>query len=82
VPSKLYNHIIGTRGAEIKTIQTTYKVSVHVPTVDSINRNVVIVGDPVGTQGARDHIQKIVDKVRGWLVLVFVCAPVVVLSRG
>jgi polyribonucleotide nucleotidyltransferase len=62
VPTALYNYIIGARGSEIKHIQGNFKVSVHIPNVDSVNRNVVIVGDAAGAQAAQKYIQKIMDQ--------------------
>ena len=62
VPSGLYNHIIGARGSEIKHIQADFKVSVHIPNVDTVNKMVVIVGDPSGVKGAEKYIQKIIDQ--------------------
>jgi rRNA processing protein Krr1/Pno1 len=61
VPPNLYKSIIGTRGAGTKLIQANFKVSVHIPNVDSVNKSVVIVGSPEGVKGAEDHIMKIMD---------------------
>ena len=62
VPSALYNYIIGARGSEIKHIQANFKVSVHIPNVDTISKNVLVVGDPHGVKGAEKYIQKIIDQ--------------------
>lgn len=61
VPPNLYKSIIGTRGAGTKLIQANFKVSVHIPNVDSVNKSVVIVGSPEGVKGAEEHIMKIMD---------------------
>ena len=34
----------------------------HIPNVDSVNRNVVIVGEAAGAQAAQKYIQKIMDQ--------------------
>ena len=62
VPSILYNYIIGARGSEIKHIQANFKVSVHIPNVDTISKNILIVGDPPGVKSAEKYIQKIIDQ--------------------
>jgi polyribonucleotide nucleotidyltransferase len=62
VPTQMYNYIIGSRGSEIKHIQGNFKVSVHIPNGDSVNKNVVIVGSLAGVQGAQKYIQKIIDQ--------------------
>ena len=63
IPSNYYNYIIGARGSEIKHIQGNFKVSVHIPNADTINKNVVIVGESTGVKNAEKYIQKVVDKV-------------------
>ena len=62
VPSSLYNYIIGARGSEIKHIQANFKVSVHIPNVDTVSTNIIVVGDPHGVKGAEKYIQKIIDQ--------------------
>ena len=61
VNPSMYNNIIGSKGAEIKQIQVTYKVQVHIPNGESVTKNVLIVGDPAGVKGAEKRIQKIVE---------------------
>lgn len=61
VDPSMYNNIIGSKGAEIKQIQVTYKVQVHIPNGESVTKNVLIVGDPAGVKGAEKRIQKIVE---------------------
>ena len=62
VPAALYNYVIGARGSEIKHIQNNFKVSVHIPNADTVAKNVLVVGDPVGVKGAEKYIQKIIDQ--------------------
>lgn len=62
VPQTMYNYIIGARGSEIKQIQNNFKVSVYIPNVDSVTKNVIVVGDPEGVKAAEKHIQKIIDQ--------------------
>ena len=62
VPAALYSYIIGARGSEIKHIQNNFKVSVHIPNADTVAKNVLVVGDPVGVKGAEKYIQKIIDQ--------------------
>lgn len=63
IPSNYYNHIIGSKGSEIKHIQGNFKVSVHIPNLDSVNKNVVIVGSPPNVENARKYILKVIDNV-------------------
>lgn len=60
---KYYNFIIGAKGSEIKHIQNSYKVSVHIPDSDSVNPNVLIVGEAAGVANAKRHIEKLIEKV-------------------
>ena len=62
VPSALYNQVIGARGSEIKHIQNSYKVSVHIPNADTTHQSIIVVGEPKGVAGAVAHINKIVEK--------------------
>ena len=64
IPSNFYNYIIGGRGSEIKHIQGNFKVSVHIPNADTINKNVVIVGESTGVKNAEKYIQKVIDGVK------------------
>ena len=68
-PQSLYSSIIGAKGAEIKNINSTYKVTVHVPSAvtmalpaDIVNRNVVVVGEQAGVAGAVAHLQTKLDE--------------------
>lgn len=63
VPTNYYNYIIGAKGSEIKHIQANFKVNVHIPSVDSINKNVVVVGLPNNVESAKKYILKIIDNV-------------------
>lgn len=65
IAENYFNFIIGAKGSEIKHIQNSYKVSVHIPDEDSSNSNVVIVGSEAGVSQARHHIEKIIDRVNG-----------------
>lgn len=59
-----YNYIIGSKGSEIKHIQNSYKVSIHIPDEEySVNPNVVIVGAPDDVEKAKTHIEKIIERV-------------------
>jgi predicted RNA-binding protein YlqC (UPF0109 family) len=61
VPERMYNMIIGSRGAEIKHIQNNFKVSVHIPNAESTIKDVLIVGQKAGVDGAIKYIEKIVS---------------------
>lgn len=63
IPPSSYNHIIGQKGSEIKHIQASYKVEVHIPNDDSINRNVLIVGLPSNVERAQKHIISHLEKI-------------------
>jgi rRNA processing protein Krr1/Pno1 len=65
IPKNYYNYIIGSKGSEIKHIQNSYKVQVHIPDENSVNPNVVLVGEETAVQNAQKHIQKIIDRVNG-----------------
>jgi len=63
IDAKYYNFIIGAKGSEIKHIQNSCKVSVHIPDADSVNPNVLIVGEASGVAKAQRHIEKLIEKV-------------------
>jgi hypothetical protein len=63
IASNYFNFIIGSKGSEIKHIQANYKVSVYIPNVESINRNLLIVGEQDNVDKAEAHITKIIEKV-------------------
>lgn len=63
IDSKYYNFIIGAKGSEIKHIQNSYKVSVHIPDADSLCPNVLIVGEEANVGNAKRHIEKLIEKV-------------------
>jgi len=65
IANNYFNFIIGAKGSEIKHIQNSYKVNVHIPDGDSANPNVVIVGTESAVLQARKHIEKIIDRVNG-----------------
>jgi rRNA processing protein Krr1/Pno1 len=58
-----YNYIIGSKGSEIKHIQNSYKVNVHIPDENSINPNIILTGEPDSVESARHHIEKIIERV-------------------
>lgn len=60
IPERMYNMIIGTKGAEIKHIQNNFKVSVYIPNADSVIKGVLVVGLKNGVDAATKYIQKIV----------------------
>jgi KH domain len=62
VPPALYSFIIGARGSEIKHIQANFKVSVHFPSADTVNKEVIVAGEPSGVKSAVKYIQKIIDQ--------------------
>ncbi len=62
VPERMYNIIIGAKGSEIRHIQNNFKVNVHIPSQDSLNKNVLIVGASTGVEGAKKYIMKIVQQ--------------------
>lgn len=63
IDPKYYNFIIGAKGSEIKHIQNSYKVSVHIPDADSVNPNVLIVGEEANVGNAKRHVEKLIEKV-------------------
>lgn len=63
VEPQYFNYIIGAKGSEIKHIQGNFKVSVHVPSTDSVCKNLLIVGLPNNIEGARKYVLKIIDNV-------------------
>lgn len=63
IPSNFYNYIIGAKGSEIKHIQSNFKVSVHIPNMESVNKNIVVVGQPSNVDHAKKYILKIIDNV-------------------
>jgi rRNA processing protein Krr1/Pno1 len=58
-----YNYIIGSKGSEIKHIQNSYKINVHIPDENSVNPNIVLTGEPEAVESARHHIEKIIERV-------------------
>lgn len=62
IPSNYYNYIIGSKGSEIKHIQSNYKVTVYIPSAESSNQNVLIVGEESNVGLAEKHIRKIMEK--------------------
>ena len=62
VPPSIYNIIIGAKGSEIKHIQNNFKVQVYIPNADTLNTNVLVVGEPKNVSQASAYIQKILDK--------------------
>jgi len=54
-----YRFIIGTKGSELRHIQSNFRVKVHVPREYSNNSNVVVVGEPEDVQRAKAYIEKV-----------------------
>ena len=59
VPSALYKRIIGTRGANIKSIQGSSKAKVYMPQPDDAVQAVLVVGLPAQVDNAKRQIDKI-----------------------
>jgi len=62
IDEKYYSYIIGQKGSEIKHIQNSLKVSLHMPDKDTVNPNVVIVGEAAAVERAKAHIAKLMQK--------------------
>ena len=62
VPERLYNIIIGPKGSEIRHIENNFKVDVYIPSVDTVNKNVLVVGRPEGVTAAERYIGKLVSQ--------------------
>jgi len=62
IAPNLFNIIIGAKGSEIKKIQESFKVSVYIPTAESVTKNVLIVGLEGSVAVAERYIQKIIDQ--------------------
>lgn len=63
IPENYYSYIIGPKGAEIKNIQSTCKVTVHIPNDETFVQNVLIVGEPQNVCAAEEMVKKIVQRV-------------------
>lgn len=63
IPQNYWSFIIGQKGSEIKHIQNNYKVNVYIPDSDSVNPNVLIVGEEAAIALAKKHIDKIIERV-------------------
>jgi hypothetical protein len=62
VPKIARSHIIGKKGAGISNIQDKFKVFISMPTADTLNSNVVVVGNDRDTKAAQQHIMNIVEE--------------------
>ena len=62
VAEESYSLIIGPKGSEIRHIQNSFKVSVHIPNADSFVKKVLIVGKAEAVEKAKAHIYKLIDR--------------------
>lgn len=60
ISKHLYSTIIGPKGSEIRHIENNFKVDVHIPSDNSVHKNVLVVGPPAGVEAAHRYILKIV----------------------
>merc|ERR550514_390064 len=60
VPDWATRYIIGTKGSEMKHIQSNFKVKVYVPREWSVNQNVVVVGPKHDVDRAKAYIEKLI----------------------
>jgi hypothetical protein len=63
IDKEYYNFIIGSKGSEIKNIQNSHKVQVHIPDATSVVQNVLVVGEPTAVANAKKHIEKLIERV-------------------
>lgn len=63
IPESYYSYIIGPKGAEVKNIQATCKVSVHIPNDESFTQNILVVGEPSNVAAAKLMVKKVVERV-------------------
>merc|ERR1719401_1375693 len=59
VPNWCLSYIIGKAGCELRHIQNNYDVKVNVPREQSVNKNVVIVGEKDRVDRAKTYIEKV-----------------------
>jgi len=59
VPGWCISFIIGKGGSELKHIQNNYKVKMNVPREQSLNKNVVIVGERWNVDRAKAYVEKV-----------------------
>lgn len=59
VPVWYLSYIIGKGGSELKHIQNNYKVKLNVPREQSVNKNVVIVGERYNVDRAKAYVEKV-----------------------
>lgn len=62
VAPETYSLIIGTKGSEIRHIQSNFKVSVHIPNSETPFEKVLIVGTAVAVEKAKGYILKMLLK--------------------
>jgi len=62
VAPETYSLIIGTKGSEIRHIQSNFKVSVHIPNSETTFEKVLIVGTAVAVEKAKAYILKMILK--------------------
>jgi rRNA processing protein Krr1/Pno1/Tfp pilus assembly major pilin PilA len=62
-PTHMYFNFLNTcRGSEIRNIQTNYKVTVFIPTENSVCKNILVVGEVDNIASAQLYIQKQVEQ--------------------
>merc|ERR1719433_666112 len=59
VPGWCLSYIIGKAGSELRHIQNNFQVKVNVPREQSVNKNVVIVGEKDRCERAKAYIEKV-----------------------
>eukprot|EP00929_Paragymnodinium_shiwhaense_P030960 TRINITY_DN1744_c0_g1_i2.p2 TRINITY_DN1744_c0_g1~~TRINITY_DN1744_c0_g1_i2.p2 ORF type:complete len:495 (-),score=212.67 TRINITY_DN1744_c0_g1_i2:93-1577(-) len=58
VPEWCYAAVIGKKGCELRHIQNSYKVTVKIPRADSVNQNVILIGETYQIPKAKNYIEK------------------------
>jgi len=56
--------IIGKGGSEMRHIQNNFKVKMYIPRDASMNKNVVIVGEPYGVERAKTYVDKLLNEAK------------------
>lgn len=62
VPPNFYNVLIGTKGSEIKHIQSNFKVNLYIPNEESELKHVLLVGPPDNVNAASRYVEKIITQ--------------------
>lgn len=64
IPEASYSYVIGPKGSEIRHIQASYKVSVHIPNSDTFVQKVLVVGQAPAVAKAKAYIEKLLERVQ------------------